>query len=114
MGEAKNKKACKINDLQAFSKERIKLMELFDSTFADRTGLEPATSAVTGRHSNQLNYRSNYFENLLSPNFTHQQLAFFRTAKIASPHFLTKCFSNPSFTICSPSPYLPLINLVII
>ena len=26
---------------------------------ADRTGLEPATSAVTGRHSNQLNYRSN-------------------------------------------------------
>ena len=27
--------------------------------FADRTGLEPATSAVTGRHSNQLNYRSN-------------------------------------------------------
>ncbi len=27
---------------------------------ADRTGLEPATSAVTGQHSNQLNYRSNY------------------------------------------------------
>jgi hypothetical protein len=27
-------------------------------TLADRTGLEPATSAVTGRHSNQLNYRS--------------------------------------------------------
>jgi hypothetical protein len=27
---------------------------------ADRTGLEPATSAVTGRHSNQLNYRSNW------------------------------------------------------
>jgi hypothetical protein len=26
--------------------------------WADRTGLEPATSAVTGRHSNQLNYRS--------------------------------------------------------
>ena len=25
---------------------------------ADRTGLEPATSAVTGQHSNQLNYRS--------------------------------------------------------
>ncbi len=25
---------------------------------ADRTGLEPATSGVTGRHSNQLNYRS--------------------------------------------------------
>jgi hypothetical protein len=28
------------------------------SLLADRTGLEPATSAVTGRHSNQLNYRS--------------------------------------------------------
>ena len=26
---------------------------------AGRTGLEPATSAVTGRHSNQLNYRPN-------------------------------------------------------
>ncbi len=26
------------------------------SPFADQTGLEPATSAVTGRHSNQLNY----------------------------------------------------------
>jgi hypothetical protein len=25
---------------------------------AVRTGLEPATSAVTGRHSNQLNYRT--------------------------------------------------------
>ncbi len=24
---------------------------------AGRTGLEPATSGVTGRHSNQLNYR---------------------------------------------------------
>ncbi len=28
------------------------------SIMADRTGLEPATSGVTGRHSNQLNYRS--------------------------------------------------------
>ncbi len=28
--------------------------------FAVRTGLEPATSAVTGRHSNQLNYRTVY------------------------------------------------------
>ena len=32
--------------------------------FADRTGLEPATSAVTGRHSNQLNYRSNILINV--------------------------------------------------
>jgi hypothetical protein len=28
---------------------------------ADWTGLEPATSAVTGRHSNQLNYQSVLF-----------------------------------------------------
>ena len=34
--------------------------------YADRTGLEPATSAVTGRHSNQLNYRSINFRT-----FTH-------------------------------------------
>jgi hypothetical protein len=27
-------------------------------TLAERTGLEPATSGVTGQHSNQLNYRS--------------------------------------------------------
>ena len=30
----------------------------FEFQYADRTGLEPATSAVTGQHSNQLNYRS--------------------------------------------------------
>lgn len=30
----------------------------FNEIYADRTGLEPATSAVTGQHSNQLNYRS--------------------------------------------------------
>ncbi len=29
---------------------------------ADRTGLEPATPGVTGRYSNQLNYRSAYFK----------------------------------------------------
>ena len=30
---------------------------------ADRTGLEPATSAVTGQHSNQLNYVPRFFPN---------------------------------------------------
>jgi hypothetical protein len=39
---------------------------------AERTGLEPATPGVTGRYSNQLNYRSNVasprgFEPLLQP-----------------------------------------------
>ena len=32
---------------------------------AIRTGLEPATSAVTGRHSNQLNYRISMYNELL-------------------------------------------------
>ena len=31
---------------------------LLANLLAVRTGLEPATSAVTGRHSNQLNYRT--------------------------------------------------------
>ncbi len=31
---------------------------LMSDSFAERTGLEPATSAVTGRYSNQLNYHS--------------------------------------------------------
>ncbi len=30
----------------------------FVESMAERTGLEPATSGVTGQHSNQLNYRS--------------------------------------------------------
>ena len=34
------------------------IRDLFEKLMADRTGLEPATSGVTGRHSNQLNYRS--------------------------------------------------------
>ena len=33
---------------------------------AIRTGLEPATSAVTGRHSNQLNYRIFFIMNFYS------------------------------------------------
>ena len=36
----------------------------FDANYlilrAVRTGLEPATSCVTGRHSNQLNYRTQF------------------------------------------------------
>jgi hypothetical protein len=32
---------------------------------AERTGLEPATSDVTGRHSNQLNYHSQKHSNCM-------------------------------------------------
>ena len=35
-----------------------KIRQLAD--FAVRTGLEPATHGVTGRYSNQLNYRTNF------------------------------------------------------
>jgi hypothetical protein len=31
--------------------------------YAVRTGLEPATLGVTGRYSNRLNYRTNFFCN---------------------------------------------------
>jgi hypothetical protein len=43
---SKNKKALKFNELQGFL------------SLAVRTGLEPATPCVTGRYSNQLNYRT--------------------------------------------------------
>ena len=33
-------------------------IDLIESQMAERTGLEPATPGVTGRYSNQLNYRS--------------------------------------------------------
>ena len=39
---------------------------LIRSSFAGWTGLEPATSCVTGRHSNQLNYHSKIFNNNLT------------------------------------------------
>ena len=48
--------------------------------FADWTGLEPATSAVTGRHSNQLNYQS-FFA------FPRQVALFFGRAKIRELFF---------------------------
>ena len=43
----------------------IKGFEDLKGNLADRTGLEPATSAVTGQHSNQLNYRSSCLMRLL-------------------------------------------------
>jgi hypothetical protein len=57
---------------------------------ADRTGLEPATSAVTGRHSNQLNYRSSF---LAVARQDDKNTAFLGTAKIGDlPAELQKFF----------------------
>ena len=49
--------------------------------FAERTGLEPATSAVTGQHSNQLNYRSISKKIMKTENQLHH--SFLGTAKIS-------------------------------
>ncbi len=38
-------------------------MDALLTNMAERTGLEPATPGVTGRYSNQLNYRSKTFNN---------------------------------------------------
>ena len=47
-------------ELAVFNPEhhKTKKPSIYRRLFADWTGLEPATSAVTGRHSNQLNYQS--------------------------------------------------------
>ena len=45
------------------------LSKCFSVKLADRTGLEPATPGVTGRYSNQLNYRS------ASSNLKHSTLS---------------------------------------
>ena len=39
-------------------KKKVRRSEPFSLMLAERTGLEPATPGVTGRYSNQLNYRS--------------------------------------------------------
>ena len=40
------------------TKKRMPLKASFSLILAERTGFEPATPCVTGRYSNQLNYRS--------------------------------------------------------
>ncbi len=40
---------------------------------AERTGLEPATPGVTGRYSNQLNYRSSFLHSRPQDSFTFLQ-----------------------------------------
>ena len=48
-------KNLKINQLKGYKNEKSISSEML---FAVWTGLEPATSCVTGRHSNQLNYQT--------------------------------------------------------
>ncbi len=45
---------------QKNTQQPIDLTEYLVRCLAERTGLEPATLGVTGRYSNQLNYRSRY------------------------------------------------------
>ena len=40
---------------------------------ATRKGLEPSTSGVTGRRSNQLNYRARQFRGIQGPKWWEQQ-----------------------------------------
>ena len=47
-----------------------------------RTGLEPATPGVTGRYSNQLNYRTNCSDFVRFPLTRMQRYAFFRNLQI--------------------------------
>ena len=50
--------------------------------FAVRTGLEPATPGVTGRYSNQLNYRTNLFRLMRFSRTRMQRYAFFLNLQI--------------------------------
>jgi hypothetical protein len=49
-----------LHDKCTTENENTLLINRLMGCFAVRTGLEPATSAVTGRHSNQLNYRTRF------------------------------------------------------
>ncbi len=42
-------------------RKRVRRIGPFFLILAERTGLEPATPGVTGRYSNQLNYRSSFY-----------------------------------------------------
>ena len=56
-GSNRRHSACKADALPAELITQFSFDKLTKS-MADRTGLEPATPGVTGRYSNQLNYRS--------------------------------------------------------
>ncbi len=72
-------------------------MQNLDSAFfvAERTGLEPATPGVTGRYSNQLNYRS--------------ALTFTGTALSAVPALCARLRQH-SFVLASPRGFEPRLS----
>lgn len=49
-----------INDANRYKKQKVDSLQNQPFLLAVRTGLEPATHGVTGRYSNQLNYRTNF------------------------------------------------------
>ena len=58
------------------------------SPLAVRTGLEPATSGVTGRHSNQLNYSTSLSRDTLGiAAFERRGISFFAFAMQSYAHF---------------------------
>ena len=69
---------------------------------AERTGLEPATPGVTGRYSNQLNYRSVRKENAASQGGDTDDPAFFgrgRMLAVGEARFKPfRLFSSPAGT----------------
>jgi hypothetical protein len=54
---------------------------------AERTGLEPATPGVTGRYSNQLNYRSALKLSATSPAHLHRRVGVVGAEGIEPPTF---------------------------
>ena len=63
--------------------------------FAVRTGLEPATPGVTGRYSNQLNYRTNCSDLCVFLERGCKGTHFFETSKFFL-HFFSKKLHFPS------------------
>ena len=47
-----------LTECERFKNLKLYLSKTLQEEVAERTGLEPATSGVTGRRSNQLSYRS--------------------------------------------------------
>jgi hypothetical protein len=82
--------------------------------FAVWTGLEPATSGVTGRHSNQLNYQTKIVSNLffsgavwtgLEPATSgvtgrHSNQLNYQTREVCFPFLLKRCKDSGSFQFC--------------